>query len=222
MKRGILIVLEGGDGSGKTAQTKLLLEYLQKKKILVKTIDFPQYTDSFFGKFIARFLQGEFGRLDEINPYLLSIIYAEDLEEAKAQMEQWLSKGNIVLANRYVSSNLAHQSGRLPKEKRDEFIKWDLELEYEINKLPKEDLIIYLHVPYTVSQKLLATKKRKADMVEKDQKYLRNSEKAYMHLAKKFPHWKTIECVDTTGNIRSVEEIHEDIKKLLAKKGLVQ
>jgi dTMP kinase len=222
MKRGKLIVIEGNDGSGKATQATLLYEYLQTKKIAVKTIDFPRYTASFFGKFIARFLQGEFGKLEEINPYLISIVYAQDREEAKEEMEQWLSEGAIVIANRYVPSNLAHQSGRLPKEKRAEFVKWDSELEYKINKIPQEDLTIYLHVPFVVSQKLLATKGKKEDMVEKDTAYLQNSEDAYNGLAKQFSHWETIECVDNKRNMRSIDAIHSDIKKLLAKKRIVQ
>ena len=222
MKRGKLIVIEGNDGSGKATQAKLLYEYLLAQNIPVKTIDFPRYNDSFYGKFIARFLQGEFGKLEEINPYLISIVYAEDREEAKDEMDRWLANGAIVIANRYVSSNFAHQSGRLPKGKRAAFIQWESELEYEINKLPREDLTIYLHVPSTVSQKLLAAKKKKKDMVEKDAVYLRNSEEAYTSLAKQFTHWETIECVDGKGKLRSVEAIHGDIKKLLAEKGIVR
>ncbi|HWY79067.1 MAG TPA: hypothetical protein VNW29_01790 [Candidatus Sulfotelmatobacter sp.] len=222
MTRGTLIVLEGNDGSGKATQTKLLYEYLQTKKINVKIIDFPRYTDSFYGKFIARFLQGEFGKLEEINPYIISIVYAEDRAAAKYEIDGWLSEGAIVLANRYVASNLAHQSGRLPMKERAAFMKWDSELEYEVNKLPREDLTIYLHVPYALSQKLLAAKEKKEDMVEQDVAYLRNAEDAYTKLAKQFSHWETIECVAKNGKLRTVDAIHTDIKKLLAEKGIVR
>ena len=222
MKKGKLLVIEGNDGSGKATQVKLLHDYLASIKVPVKIIDFPRYNESFYGKFIARFLQGEFGKLEQINPYLISIVYAEDREEAKEEIEEWLNKGIIVIANRYVPSNLAHQSGRLPKEKRDAFVQWDLELEYKINKLPREDCTIYLHVPYLVSQKLLAVKPKRKDMVEKNSTYLRNSEEAYTTLAKQFSHWETIECVGIDGKMKSIDAIHSDIKKLLAKKGIVQ
>jgi len=215
MKKGKLIVIEGNDGSGKATQVKLLYDYLQERKICVKTIDFPRYNDSFFGKFIGRFLQGEFGKLEEINPYLISIVYAEDRKEARNEIDQWLSEGSIVIANRYVPSNLAHQSGRLPKDKQAAFINWDTELEYTINKLPKEDMIIYLHMPVIMSQKLLIAKVEREDMVEKDAVYLKNSEEVYNGLAEQFSHWETIECVDTKGNLRSVEEIHNELKKIM-------
>lgn len=220
--KGKLLVLEGNDGSGKTTQLKLLQAYLASIKITVRTIDFPRYTDSFYGKFLGRFLQGEFGELEDINPYLISIVYAEDREEARDQMQHWLSGGAIVLANRYVSSNLAHQSGRLPKEKREEFITWDLELEYEINALPKEDLVIYLHVPYMIADQLLTKKEKGKDMVERNTSYLRSSEESYLSLANRFSHWSTIECADTNGKLRTIHEIHNDIKKLLAEKGIVR
>jgi len=221
LPRGKFIVIEGSDASGKATQTKLLYEFLQSKNIPCKIIDFPRYTDSFFGKFIGRFLQGEFGTLQEINPYLISFVYAKDREDAKSEIENWLSEGFTVIANRYVPSNLAHQSGRLPENKRDDFIKWNLELEYSVNKIPRENLVLYMHVPYKVSQKLIANNIQKIDIVEKDTVYLKNSEEAFIRLSKKFPHWITIECVDKKGTIRGIAQIHEEIKKALATKRIV-
>ena len=48
MFKGLLIVLEGGDGSGKATQSKLLLEFL-KAKGKVSYFDFPQYGKTVFG-----------------------------------------------------------------------------------------------------------------------------------------------------------------------------
>lgn len=228
--KGKLIVIEGGDGSGKTTQLKLLQEYLKSKNIPVKTIDFPRYYGSFYGKLLARFLKGEFGELAQVNPYLLSVIYALDRVQAKEEIEQWLAKGTIVLSNRYATSNMAHQAGRVPKNKREEFILWDEELEYTVNKIPREDLVIFLHVPYTISQKLMRGSDRAnrsylrgkvRDMVEKNKTYLKNAESAYLWLAKKFLHWVTIECVNANGELRQKEDIHEEIKKVLIKRSII-
>lgn len=221
LPRGKFIVIEGSDASGKATQTKLLYKFLQSKNIPSKIIEFPRYTDSFFGKFIGRFLQGEFGTLREINPYLISFVYAKDREDAKEEIENWLTDGYTVIANRYVPSNLAHQSGRLPEKKREDFIKWNLELEYTVNKIPRENLVLYLHVPYKVSQKLIAKTNQKSDMVEKDTVYLKKSEEAFIHLSKTFPHWVTIECADKKGAILGIAQIHEEIKKVLASKRIV-
>lgn len=228
--RGKLIVIDGADGSGKTTQLSLLKDYLSSKKIPVETVDFPRYYDSFYGKMIARFLRGEFGKLLDVNPYLISVIYAADRAMAAPEMYQWLEAGKIILANRYATSNLAHQAFRLPKRKRKEFIDWDLELEYEVNRIPKEDLVIYLYVPNEISLKLLRNKDRlnrayakgkQKDIVERDRIYLKNSEEAYLTLVKKFPHWVKIYCVDKNGKMKSKEEIHEMIIKALQKKGII-
>ena len=222
-KKGKFIVIEGNDASGKSTQVNFLIKYLKSKKVPVKTLDFPRYYDSFFGKFIAGYLRGEYGQLSEVNPYLITFPYALDRASAKDKIQNWLKKGNYLVFNRYATTNFAHQSGRLPKKEREKFIDWNKEFEYKINKLPKEDKVIFLHVPYKVSMKLMNnenrkdrqyTKGKKKDMVEKNIEYLKNSEEAFVSVAKKFPHWVTIECVKN-GKLRSIEDIHEEIKKVL-------
>lgn len=144
---GKLIVIEGSDGSGKTTQASLLKAYLEKESFSVETIDFPRYKESFHGKTIEKYLKGEFGKLDSVSPYLISLAYSLDRATAKREMNAWLRAGKIILANRYATSNMAHQSAKLPENKREDFLKWLLELEYKVNKIPKEDIVIYLHVP---------------------------------------------------------------------------
>ncbi len=227
--KGKLIVIEGSDGAGKTTQLGLLKAYLDSMGHPVESVDFPRYYDSFYGKMIANFLRGEYGPLDTVNPYLISVIYAADRGSAAPEMHQWLKEGKIILSNRYATSNLAHQSGRMAAIKRKSFITWDLELEYEVNNIPKEDLVIFLYVPVEISLKLMKNNDRKSreymkgkkDMVEKDVTYLKNSEEAYLSLVKKFPHWVKVDCVDTEGNLLSREDIHEKVKKVLANKGII-
>lgn len=220
-RKGKLIVIEGNDGSGKSTQLNLLLKYLKKQKIPVKTLDFPRYYDSFFGKFLAAFLRREHGKLENANPYLLTFPFALDRAAASGEIRNWLSRGYIVICNRYATSNMAHQSGRLPKKERKAYVDWDMEFEYKINKLPKEDKVIFLHLPYKYSLKLISkrgkrdyTRKKNVDMVEADTTYIKNSEEAYNELLKRFPHWVKINCV-TNGKIRPIEEIHKEIKKVL-------
>ena len=87
MKKGFFIVIDGTDGSGKATQTKLLAEKLKKSGRKVKTIDFPQYENNFFGKMVGRYLSGEFGKSSEVSPYLASILYAGDRFEEKEPIE---------------------------------------------------------------------------------------------------------------------------------------
>lgn len=227
--KGKLIVIEGSDGAGKTTQLGLLKAYLEAMGTAVKAVDFPRYDDSFYGRMIASFLRGEYGPLETVNPYLISVIYAADRSGARDEMNTWLREGKIILSNRYATSNLAHQAGRVSPLKRKAFIQWDLELEYEVNKIPKEDMVLFLHVPYEVSLKLMQNKDRKnrphlkgkKDLVEKNHEYLKKSEESYLNLVKKFPHWVKITCVNQEGMLRTREEIHAEIKKVLAEKGII-
>lgn len=227
---GKLIVIEGIDSSGKTTQLSMLKDYLEAENIQLKTIDFPRYEDSFYGKMIARFMRGEFGTLEHVNPYIISVIFALDRAQAKNQIEEWIKEGNLVFSNRYATSNMAHQAGRVGKEKREEFVNWEEELEYKENKIPREDIVLLLDIPYQIAQKLMENDDRKEraylegekkDMVEENVEYLKQSEETYKWLAGKFPHWVTIQCVDSQGNMRSREDINEEIKKVLKEKGIL-
>lgn len=180
-------------------------------------------------KTIAKFLRGEIAPLDQIHPYLISLVYAMDRAEAKDKLYRWLNRGELIILNRYATSNMAHQSGRLPKKEINEFLRWLDELEYKVNNIPREDIVLYLHVPYAVSIKLMQNEDRgnrsynegqTHDLVEKDKKYLQNSEMAYERLSKKFSHWVKIECVEN-GEMKSREQIHQEILTVLRKKHIL-
>lgn len=224
--KGKLIVIEGIDGSGKTTQLELLKEALKHRKKPFRSMKFPQYTNTFFGKTIASFLRGEIGELKTINPYLISMVYAMDRAEARDKMYSWLNNGKMIILDRYVTSNMAHQCGRLPKKERKKYLKWISELEYKINNVPREDIVIYLHMPYPKALELLEgsdrskrsyAKGKQKDIVEENVEYLRTSQEIYLYLQKHFPHWVRIECVDDKGNIKSRQQIHEEILNSLIK-----
>lgn len=220
-KKGKLIVVDGGDGSGKTTQAEMLVSHLKSKKIPVKYMDFPQYYHSFHGKTVAKFLRGEFGKIDEVSPYLSSLAYALDRASVKREMDEFLEKGGIIIANRYATSNMVHQSAKFknPSE-RKEYLKWIYELEYKVHKIPREDIVIYLHVPWKIGLSLSENKikrrylKGKEDIAEKDLKHRQETEKMYLLLAEKYKHWKKIDCVENK-KLLSKEEIQEKIISLL-------
>lgn len=220
MNKGKLVVIEGSDGSGKSTQLELLKQYLQSNSVVFHSLKFPQYETSFFGKTIKAYLQGELGPLQSVNPYLVSIAYAMDRASAREKLNEWLENGLVVL-DRYATSNMAHQYSRLPEDQKEKFLSWVQELEYEINNIPKEDIVIFLHVPYEVSQKLVENADRGGkDIHEQDTTFLKKSEEAYMYLAQKFPHWVTIECTEN-GQMRSREEIHKDIVEVLKTRSII-
>jgi len=226
-QKGKLVVIEGGDGSGKATQAQLLVSFLKKKKILVKYFDFPQYYQTFHGQTVARYLRGEFGTLDNISPYLASLAYALDRLSVKTQMEDFLKKGGIIIANRYTTSNMAYQGARFSDEKeRDKFFQWLYELEYKINKIPKETLVIYLYVPWQIGLELTAKKGKrryllgKEDILEKDIIFRQKIEQMYLYLAKNKKNWVILNSVEN-GKILPKETIHQKIIKTLVDKKII-
>src|SRR5215472_16417195 len=143
--RGKLIAIEGIDGSGKRTQVELLSAALRAGGHSVYATGFPQY-DTWFGRMIGQFLNGELGSLESVDPHFTVLLYAGDRYEAKPRLDAALDNGQIVLVDRYIGSNLAHQAARVDASKRAAFQEWIEHLEYGIYGLPKEDLVLYLRV----------------------------------------------------------------------------
>jgi dTMP kinase len=211
--RGKLIAIEGIDGSGKRTQLDLLASALDARGLVTFRVSFPRY-ESFYGKLVGRFLNGEFGALDTVDPHLSALLYAGDRLEAKPEIGAALSSGKIVLADRYIGSNMAHQSARVPVEQREEFIAWLRKLEYGLYELPEEDLVVFLRVPVAEADRLVGLKaaraytQRKRDIQEADRKHLEQTALIYDRLATE-ANWARIDCIDaSTGVLYSPEEIH--------------
>lgn len=226
MQKGKLVVIEGTDGSGKGTQLELLINYFKAQHIRYSTLDFPQYHKTIFGKWIGQFLRGDYGTVEEITPYLVMFPYAADRWTAKKGVVDALEDGKIVVSNRYAPSN-AYQSAKLPEAKRKDFYTWCEQMEYEGFGIPREDLVIFLYVPYDVSQKLIALKKDrkylgkgKKDIHESNEKLMRTVEKEYLMLAKTKKHWVKIDC-SKNGQILSKDEIHQKVIETLKKKKIV-
>ena len=216
--KGKLIVIEGTDGSGKATQIAILIDRL-KKENKVEAFDFPQY-GNWSAIFVEKYLRGEFGSSDEVSPYKASLFFALDRYAASFKIKKLMEDGYTVIANRYTTSNMGHQAGKIKDQKeREKFLKWLDELEFTHLGLPKPDIVIFLHMPAEIGQKLVEKKGHrdyigdKKDIHESDIYHLRDSEKAYLQVAKMFK-WKTIECVEN-GSLLSKEKIAERVYSLL-------
>ena len=213
---GRLIAVEGIDGSGKRTQIDLLRGAIAGGGNSVYSTAFPQY-DSWFGKMVGQFLNGELGPLEAVDPHFTALLYAGDRFAARPKIETALDEGKIVLIDRYIGSNLAHQTARVAPEKRAEFQRWIEHLEYNIYELPPEDLILYLRVPPAEAQKLVAQKTQrsytsaKQDLQEASLRHLQDAAAMYDQLARSTP-WVTIECFDSAGGaMRPVKEIAREV-----------
>jgi len=218
---GKLIVIEGTDGSGKATQFKLLQEHLKQNKIPHAYFDFPQYSKTFFGRFVGELLHGKLGDLGKLNPYLISVPYAADRWQAKPRLEEALGKGKLVVSNRYAPSNLAYQLSRTDLRSRVALEKWLTRLEYKEFGIPREDLVIFLYVPFSFAQALIDKKnsrrylKGKArDLNEENLELLRKVDSTYLWLLKRHKHWVRIDCVEK-GKLLTPEEIHQKVWKVL-------
>jgi dTMP kinase len=217
---GRLIAIEGIDGSGKGTQLDLLRKALHARGVAVHATGFPHY-QSWFGTMVGQFLNGKFGALESVDPHFAALLYAGDRFEAKRELTDALAQGKLVLADRYIASNLAHQSGRLPAAERAEFTAWLEHLEYDIYGLPREDRVIYLRVPPAQAQALVSKKSTrtyttaKQDIQESSLSHLHDAAEMYDSLAKR-PHWTTIECIDlATNEMRTPESISADLLDLV-------
>lgn len=216
MAYGKLIAIEGIDGSGKNTQVRLLEHELTTRGYSVYCTGFPQY-DSWFGKMVGQFLDGQLGPLDKVDPHFSALLYAGDRFEAKSKITTSLTRGSIVLVDRYVGSNLAHQTARVPVEKRADFLSWIEHLEYGIYDLPREDLVLYLRVPPHEAQMLVKKKPARSytesthDILEANIKHLEEAAGMYDSLSRQSP-WATVQCYDAMKkSMRSPEEIALDI-----------
>lgn len=218
MKKGKLIVLDGNDGSGKQTQVKLLLERFEKENISVRTLDFPQYENNFFGKLIAHGQCGEYGDWINLDPHLISVFYAGDRFETAPKIRRWIEDGYMVILDRYVSANQIHQGQKIKDSlKRREFLSWLSKMEYSVFKIPKPDAVIYLDVPLERSLENLKKKKpelykeNRSDQTETDIQYLQNSLECARWLSSQDADWYKINCGTQDDQLRSIQDIHEEI-----------
>ncbi|HEY0948448.1 MAG TPA: thymidylate kinase [Candidatus Paceibacterota bacterium] len=224
-KAGLLIAFEGIDGAGKATQAALLKAALGERNVSCDEADFPRYESNLGGKLLKECLSGKRGDFVNLDPMLASLPYAIDRFESAGRIHTALADGKVFIADRYVGSNQIHQGGKFEKEEeRVAYLAWLDQLEHELLKNPRPDVVIYLKAPVEVSLALLA-KKRAAknthleegelDQVEQDRQYLDRSHAMAQWLASREPNWHVIDCVDSSGKMRPEQEIHAEILALV-------
>lgn len=219
---GKLIVIEGVDASGKATQTKRLYERLAKEHKNIRQISFPDY-DSDFSLPIKRYLAGDLGnQADSVSPYAASLFYAIDRYASfKRDWGDFYQNGGILIADRYVTSNLVHQAAKLEGDKT-EFIHWLSDLEYDRLELPRPDLVLFLDMPPACARRLMQdrankiTGKQQKDIHERDPHHL---EKAYNNAVEiaGITGWQVVHCAEGE-NIRSIDDIHEEMYQIVKMK----
>ena len=203
---GKLIVIEGTDGSGKSTQFRLLTQRLENENIAFQKIVFPQYSEP-SSALIRMYLRGEFGtNPSDVNAYAASSFYAIDRYASyKKIWGQWYEQGGLVVCDRYTTSNAVHQASKEPEDRRQEFLKWLYDFEYDRLGLPRPDLTLYLDVPTDFTEQLLR---------HRNSAYLASCRRTG-RAAAEYYGWTIISCTEN-GKMRSIEDIHEEIYRHVA------
>jgi dTMP kinase len=197
-----------------------LQQRLQLRGRRTGLISFPRYGETLFAKAIGDYLNGRFGRLNEVNPFLVSLLFAGDRFESKRKIETAIVNDDVLILDRYVASNVAHQAAKLEGATRDELVNWVNRIEYDIFEMPRPDLVILLDLPVNVAQLLISRKDPRgytdqpADLQEADADYLERVRHVYQTLASRDERWRTVACCKE-DRLRSVEEVSEEIWRIV-------
>lgn len=216
---GKLIVIEGTDGSGKSTQFRLLTDRLESEQVKFQKLVFPQYSEP-SSALIRMYLGGEFGKSpSDVNAYAASAFYSVDRYASYRKVwGKWYEEGGLVVCDRYTTSNAVHQASKEPEDKREDFLNWLYDFEYDKLGLPRPDLVIYLDVPTDFTEKMLRHRESEththADIHEQDMQYLATCRRMGRAAAEHYG-WTVIRCV-RDGAMRSMEDIHEEIYRHVA------
>ncbi len=217
----VLIAIEGIDGSGKGTQAARLVERLCAEGRRCELLSFPRYRDTQFGQKIGDFLNGRFGQLDQVSPFLVSLLFAGDRFESKPLLARALAENDVVVCDRYVASNIAHQAAKVAGAERDELIAWVRSVEFSLYELPQPQVTVFLDLPVDQATRLIALKAqrsytdRAADLQEADAAYLQRVHDIYARLAADEPSWSRVDCLDG-GELKSMDRIADEVWQAVA------
>ena len=221
-------VIEGLDGSGKSTQLELLRQYLRNEGQSFQDIHFPKLNQGNFGDMIAQYLRGEFGGLNEVHPQLVALLFAADRHEHSQTLKNWLNDGQLLIADRYVNSNIAFQCAKLSDETEKKRLReWILNIEYTYYRIPRPKVSLYLDVPFKAVKKSL-TKDRKGedrnylkgkkDIHEADLSFQEKVRQEYLKMVENQADFHLIKCTDDQGEFLQPDKIHQKILEFLGLK----
>ena len=221
----MFIVLEGLDGAGKSTQIKLLRELFASRGIESEYVHFPRFDSPVFGELIARFLRGELGSVESVDPYIVPLLFAGDRADMAPQIRAWQAEGKVVIVDRYVYSNIGYQCAKLAtEEQRAKLKQWILDTEYGYYNIPRPDLSLFLDVPFSFTAKSLTEQRSGDDRAylngEKDihessldlQQMVRN---VYLEAAKSDDALQVINCSNAEGGMDTPQGIFARIAEVV-------
>ncbi len=219
-----VFVIEGTDGSGKASHVELLRQWLEAQGYQVVVFDFPQYGQP-SARDVEAYLAGEYGQLNgEAGARQASRFYAADRLAATPAINSAVAAGMVVLCNRYIASNLAHQGGKIEDEAaRHQFYAWCELLEYNQLGAVPPTMTFVLRMPTKQAQSFVDLKAERAhlggrsrDLHEADLGHLTSAARGYLELCQLFPDdYTLIECVDRNGQLQDIGTINQKIRQAI-------
>lgn len=219
MSKGIFIVIDGSDGSGKSTQYAHFCNRLKAEGIPFETLKFPQYNQP-SAHFVEQYLQGKYGQADDVPAKRASVFYALDRYAASWHIREKLKQGVTMVVDRYVASNMGHQGAKMPDtETRKEFFSWLDDFEFNLMGIPRPDLNVVLSVSDKQAQRNIVKRANESDHAsdihEANPDFLRRSAEVYREICDLFPDQYTrIDCMKDESNMLPVEDVHNQIWEL--------
>lgn len=222
---GKIIAIEGLDGCGKETQTQLLKERLSDlTEDNIYTVSFPSYgrTSSVL---VTEYLNGRIQKdPNKVNPIAAASFYALDRYISyETQWKKWYDNNeSIIIMDRYTTSNVLHQTHKLKtKEERIAFAKWIYDYEWDMLKLPKPDIEIFLSVPFDRNLKLLQGRKDLKDLHE-NVSYQKSCYDCFLEIKHNVLNdINIINCSNEEGDLLNPNVISDSIIQLLGNKEII-
>ncbi len=221
----MFIVLEGLDGAGKSTQIKQLRALLQSRGIESEYVHFPRFEAPVYGELIARFLRGELGSVESVDPYIVALLFAGDRADMAPQIRKWEAEGKVVIVDRYVYSNIGYQCAKIADAEGQQRLKqWILDTEYGYYNIPRPDLSIFLDVPFSFTAKSLTEQRTgddraylngQSDIHESSLDLQQQVRRVYLEAAKTDACLKVVDCSNSEGGMDSPEGIFARIEALV-------
>ncbi len=222
----MFIVLEGLDGAGKSTQIKQLRAMIAQMGIESEYVHFPRFDSPVYGELIARFLRGELGSIESVDPYIVALLFAGDRADMAPQIRQWQAEGKVVIVDRYVYSNIGYQCAKIADSQGQQRLKqWILDTEYGYYNIPRPDISLFLDVPFAFTAQSLTAQRSgddrsylngQSDIHESSLDLQQMVRSVYLEAAKVDPALRVIDCSNSQGGMDTPEAIFSRIKDAVA------
>jgi dTMP kinase len=212
---GRLVALEGIDGTGKGTQAGRLADSAIAHGHTVASFSFPLYDGNPFSRAVADYLNGEFGAADEVHPELAALLYAGDRFHAQPAIVEALGTHDLVVCDRYVGSNMAHQGAKLTGDARTRLLEWLEAVEFGEFALPRPDRVVLLDAPVAIARELVGRKSARgyttleADIHEADAGHSGATRDVYLELASRHG-WHVVRTA-SGDTLRPVDDIADEV-----------